>query len=135
MTGNNASIYFKTRPFSLVFVAALALGGSILAPATAWAQAAAENEAELARGAVPDTTPQQRYQSAIREAGGGLKISLQECRMMGAADRKSCESQARARYQADMARAKAMLRDPSVGPVNVVGGPIRSTETVYQVKP
>ena len=135
MTRHNAFICSRTRLFSLVFVAALAMGGSVLAPTSAWAQAAAENEAELARGAVPDTTPQQRYQSAIREAGGGLKVSLQECRAMAAADRKSCESQARARYQADMAKAKAMLRDPSVGPVNVVGGPIRSTDTVYQVKP
>ena len=33
------------------------------------------DEASLARGAQPDTTPQQRYQSAIREAGGGLKVS------------------------------------------------------------
>ena len=92
-------------------------------------------EASLARGAVPDTTPQQRYQSAIREAGGGLKVSLEECRAMAAAERKACESQARVRYQADMAAAKALLKDPSAGPVNVVGGPIRSTETVYEIKP
>lgn len=129
------ALFLQKRPFSLVFVAALAWGGTVMTPAVAWAQAALENDAELARGAVPDTTPQQRYQTAIREAGGGLKISLQECRALVAADRKSCEAQARSRYQADMARAKAMLRDPSVGPVNVVGGPIRSTETVYQVKP
>ena len=94
------------------------------------------DEASLARGAVPDTTPQQRYQSAIREAGGGLKVSLEECRAMPTAERKGCEAEARARYQADMAAAKALLRgDPSAGPVNVTGGPIRSTETVYVVKP
>lgn len=106
---------------------ALALGGQM-------AMAQTGDEASLARGAVPDTTPQQRYQSAIREAGGGLKVSLQECRSMGTADRKSCESQARATYQADMARAKAMLSDPSIRPVDVRGGPIRSTETVYEIK-
>lgn len=92
------------------------------------------DEASLARGAVPDTTPQQRYQTAIREAGGGLKVSLEECRALMAGERKSCESQARSRYQADMVRAKAMLKDPSVTPVNIVGGPIRSTETVYEIK-
>ena len=122
----------KTRSFSLVLMAALALGGAVALPTTAAAQNG--DEASLARGAVPDTTPQQRYQTAIREAGGGLKVSLEECRTMAAAERRSCESQARARYQADMATAKAMLRDPSVGPVNVVGGPIRSTETVYEIK-
>jgi hypothetical protein len=115
----------------LVFVAALALGAALAGPTTAAAQS---DETSLSRGAVPDTTPQQRYQTAIREAGGGLKVSLEECRTMPSADRRSCESQARARYQADMAKAKAMLRDPSIGPVNVVGGPIRSTETVYEIK-
>lgn len=116
---------------SLVFAAALTLGGLAFAPSVALAQS---EEASLQRGAVPDVTPQQRYQSAIREAGGGLKVSLEECRAMMAAERRACESQARSRYQADMAAAKAMLRDPSAGPVNVVGGPIRSTETVYEIK-
>ena len=116
-----------------VLVAALALGGVLSFPVSAQAQS---DEASLARGAVPDTTPQQRYQSAIREAGGGLKVSLEECRSMPTAARKRCESEARARYQSDMAAAKALLRgDPSAGPVNVTGGPIRSTETVYVVKP
>jgi len=113
------------------FAVACALGGLLALPTGALAQG---DEASLARGAVPDTTPQQRYQSAIREAGGGLKVSLEECRAMAAADRKACESQARARYQADMAAAKSLLKDPSPGPVNVVGGPIRSTETVYEIK-
>jgi len=122
----------KVRAFPLVFVAALALGSAALVPTTAAAQT--EDEAELARGAVPDTTPQQRYQTAIREAGGGLKVSLAECRQMAPADRKSCESEARARYNADMAKARAMLKDPTIRPVNVVGGPIRSTETVYEIK-
>jgi hypothetical protein len=116
---------------SLVFAAALTLGSLAFAPSAALAQS---DEASLQRGAVPDVTPQQRYQSAIREAGGGLKVSLEECRAMSVAERKGCESQARSRYQADMAAAKAMLRDPSARPINVVGGAIRSTETVYEVK-
>ena len=123
-----------TRSGAALAAAACALGGLLALPTGALAQSQ-EGEASLARGAVPDTTPQQRYQSAIREAGGGLKVSLEECRTMAAAERKACESQARARYQADMAAAKALLKDPSAGPVNVVGGPIRSTETVYEIKP
>lgn len=121
----------STLVSSFAFAAALLLIGLTAAPTVAWAQS---DEASLARGAVPDTTPQQRYQTALREAGGGLKVSLQECRAMASPDRKGCESQARSRYQADMAMAKALLRDPGARPVNVVGGPIRSTETVYEIK-
>lgn len=92
--------------------------------------------ASLERGAVPDSTPQQRYQSAIREAGGGLKVSLEECRAMPqGTERKGCEAQARARYQEDMANARAMRNNPALGPVNVTGGPIRSTVTEIPVKP
>jgi hypothetical protein len=123
---------FLARP-AAILVAALALGGALSWPTAAQAQS---DEASLARGAVPDTTPQQRYQSAIREAGGGLKMSLEECRTMPTVQRKGCESEARARYQADMSAAKALLRgDPSAGPVNISGGPVRSTETVYVIKP
>lgn len=120
------------RSFAAVAAVACTLGGMLAMPTGALAQG---DEASLVRGSVPDTTPQQRYQSAIREAGGGLKVSLEECRAMAASERKACESQARARYQSDMANAKAMLKDPSAGPVNVVGEPVRSTETVYVIKP
>ena len=124
-----------TRSGAALAVAACALGGLLALPTGALAQSQ-EGEASLARGAVPDTTPQQRYQTAIREAGGGLKVSLEECRSMAVAERKSCEAQARSRYQADMANARAIQRgDPSAGPVNVVGAPIRSTETTYVIKP
>jgi hypothetical protein len=93
-------------------------------------------EASLTRGAAPDTTAQQRYQSAIREAGGGLKVSLEECKIMPQGmERKRCDTDARSRYQRDMADARAMRRNPGLGPVNVTGDPIRSTETVIPVKP
>ncbi|WP_298211879.1 hypothetical protein [Acidovorax sp.] len=124
--------FHRTTRTCTPLLAALALGSLLALPLGA--MAAGNEEASLVRGAVPDTTPQQRYQSAIREAGGGLKVSLEECRAMAAAERKGCESEARARYQSDMRAAKIMLSDPSAGPVNVVGGPIRSTETVYEIK-
>jgi hypothetical protein len=117
--------HFSSQSLMLAAVLSLAV------PSAAWAQ---NDEASLARGAKPDTTPQQRYQSAIREAGGGLKVGLEECRQMAAAERRPCESQARSRYQSDMAAAKAMLRDPAARPINIVGGPIRSTETVSEIK-
>ena len=118
-------------PHSVLW-AALLPAALLLLPGVARAQAA--HTASLERADVPDTTPQQRYRSAIREAGGGLKVSLEECRAL-AAERKACEAQARARYQADMAEARALLRNPQAGPVNEVGGPIRSTETVTVIRP
>lgn len=93
------------------------------------------DEVSLERGARPDTTPQQRYQTAIREAGGGLKVSLEECRAMAVAERRGCESTARARYKADMDAARAILRNPDARPVNIVGEPVRGTETTYVIKP
>jgi len=118
-------------PHSVLW-AALLPAALLLLPGVARAQAS--HTASLERADVPDTTPQQRYRSAIREAGGGLKVSLEECRTL-AAERKACEARARARYQADMAEARAMLRNPQAGPVNEVGGPIRSTETVTVTRP
>lgn len=92
-------------------------------------------DASLARGAQEDSTPQQRYQTAIREAGGGLKISLEECKAAPATERTACNAQARARYTEDMAAAKALLKNPEARPLNVTGGPIRSTITAMDVKP
>ena len=116
----------------LLAAAACVVAGAFSAPA--FAQGG--EEASLMRGAVPDTTAQQRYQSAIREAGGGLKVSLEECRAMPPGkERKGCEADTRSRYQQDMANARAMRTNPKLGPVNVTGGPIRSTETVTTVTP
>ncbi|GKT25184.1 hypothetical protein [Acidovorax sp. SUPP3334] len=121
----------RTFLSATVLALAAASSGAFL-PGTAMAQS---DQASLDRGARPDTTPAQRYQTAIREAGGGLKVALQECREGDAGARKSCEADARARYKADMAAAREMLRNPDAGPVNVVGEPIRSTETTTVIKP
>ena len=109
-----------------------AMSAFLVAPGMAWA---INEAASVARGAQPDTTAQQRYQSAIREAGGGRKVALEECRQQPAPEQKACRAQAQTTYQQDMAQARAMLRDPSVRPVNEVGGPVRSTETVTVIKP
>lgn len=115
-----------------VLSAGLLPAALLLLPGMALAQPS--HAASLERSEVPDTTPQQRYRSAIREAGGGLKIGLEECRTLGA-ERRACDAQARARYREDMAQARAMLRNPQAGPVNEVGGPIRSTETILVTRP
>jgi hypothetical protein len=100
---------------------------------TAHAQGA--EDASLARGAQEDATPQQRYQTAIREAGGGLKINLEECKTAAAAERSACNAKARAQYKEEMAAAKVLLKDPNARPLSVTGGPIRSTVTTVQSKP
>ncbi|MFZ3126325.1 MAG: hypothetical protein WA129_14745 [Acidovorax sp.] len=116
----------------LLGAAAWVVAGAISVPAFAQGS----DEVSLARGAVPDITAQQRYQSAIREAGGGLKVSLEECKTLPQGkERKGCEAEARSRYQQDMANARAMRTNPDLGPVNITGGPIRSTETMITVKP
>ena len=65
---------------------------------------------QLARTAVPDSTPQQRYDSAIREAGGAYKEALRECSAMRGVERSSCTREAKATYDNDMAEARALLR-------------------------
>lgn len=82
---------------------------AVAAP-TAWAQPVAMEERLLARGAVADVTPQQRYRTAINEAGGGYKLYLAECAAMAATERTACRRDAKALYERDMADARAMLR-------------------------
>ncbi|AVO42782.1 hypothetical protein [Simplicispira suum] len=109
----------------LIFTALLAVPGF----------AVAQNyEASLERGSHPDTTPEQRYQTAIREAGGGLKLALAACREQ-AADRKNCEREARANYKDDMAYARELRRNPDARPTSIRSG-IESTEvTTIRVIP
>lgn len=90
--------------------------------------ASAQNyEAAMQRGSQPDATAQQRYQTAVREAGGGLKVALEECRQQ-AADRKACEREARQNYNSDMEFARHLRDNPDARPVQVTGDAIVSTE-------
>lgn len=85
------------------------LASALLVMATS-AFAVSEDDRELARAAVPDSTPQQRYDSAIREAGGAYKEALRECNEMRGVERSSCTREAKATYDHDMAEARALLR-------------------------
>jgi hypothetical protein len=117
----------RIRPFPIAPVVLTAL-------LTVAGGAGAQNfEAELERGSHPDTTPEQRYRTAIREAGGALKLALAACREE--AERKRCERQARAAYKDDMAYARELRRDPDARPTSIRGG-IESTEvTTIRVIP
>ena len=70
----------------------------------------ASDDQSLRRGGVEDVTPQQKYQSAIREAGGAYKESLRECSQASIGDRMACASQAKATYNRDMEEAKLLAR-------------------------
>jgi len=91
-------------PVFVVFTLLLSAGQSVLA------QPAALEDRLLARGAVADTTPQQKYRTAINEAGGGYKVYLEECAALAAGERRSCQRQAKAIYAQDMAAAKLIIR-------------------------
>ena len=70
----------------------------------------ASDEQSLRRGAVEDVTPQQKYQSAIREAGGAQKEALRECAPLAPEARRACTREAKARYEREMADAKMILK-------------------------
>ena len=91
---------------SVVLVSALIM----VSASVALAQPVSMEEGLLARGAVADVTPQQRYRTAINEAGGGYKIYLVECAGLAVAERTGCRREAKAVYDRDMAAARQILR-------------------------
>lgn len=68
------------------------------------------DEQSLRRGAVEDVTPQQKYQSAIREAGGAQKEALRECALLAPDARRACAREAKASYEREMADAKMIVK-------------------------
>ncbi|MEO8384467.1 MAG: hypothetical protein ABI583_04445 [Betaproteobacteria bacterium] len=70
---------------------------------------ASSDEQALAKGAMADVTPQQKYSTAIREAGGAYKEWLRECNNGPADLRRACVAEAKSTYDQDMARAKMIL--------------------------
>ena len=93
-------------------LSALLVSAALLtAGASASAQPAAMEDALIARGAVADATPQQKYRTAINEAGGGYKVYLAECASLAAAERTACRREAKALYDRDLAAARQILRN------------------------
>ena len=90
--------------------AAALLAAAFLAGASVAQASPASDEQSLRRGAVEDVLPQQKYQSAIREAGGAYKEALRECAQAAGDNRRECARAAKMTYDRDMAEAKAILR-------------------------
>ncbi|MFI5445665.1 hypothetical protein [Polaromonas sp. UC242_47] len=95
----------STKLSTLFVSAVLAVAGS-----AALAQPAAMEDKLIERGTIPDTTPQQKYRTAINEANGGYKGYLAECAAMAVAERSACRRDAKALYDRDMAAARAILK-------------------------
>ena len=97
-----------------LFTAIVLLLAAILQPAHAeavWQERTAEQDDRIvARTVVPDLTPQQRFQTAVAEANGGLKLNLGACKDVAASERGVCTQQAQAIYRQDMVNARAVLR-------------------------
>lgn len=72
--------------------------------------AVTEEERELARAAIPDTTPQEFYKTAISEAGGAYKDARKECAALSKADRHACLKEAKSAYDEEMAKARALIQ-------------------------
>ncbi len=93
-------------PLSTLFASTLLS----LSAAAALAQPASMEDRLLERGAMADVTAQQKYRTAINEAGGGYKLYLEECAKLAGAERTACRRQAKAVYDQDMAAARQILR-------------------------
>ena len=105
---------FKKSNFTscrIINTSATALICALLLNTTSVIASSSSEEQSLARGAIEDVTPQQKYRTAIREAGGGYKEWLRECTHMRTAESHSCRLEAKATYDRDMAKAKLILRD------------------------
>ena len=95
---------------SAKFSALLISAALITAGSAVMAQPAAMEDSLIARGAVADITPQQKYRTAINEAGGGYKVYLEECATLAAAERTGCRRDAKMLFDRDMAAARQILR-------------------------
>ena len=89
---------------------ATVLASALFAAANFANAAATSDDQSLRRGAVEDVTPQQKYRTAIREAGGAYKASLRECNYLSGGEQRACRREAKATYDLDMAEAKQIGR-------------------------
>jgi hypothetical protein len=87
-------------------ISAYFIGGLLVAAACGTAYA---DEQDHARWFVEDTTPQARYNTLKKDAQGGYREALSECRTLPRSEKAFCAKQASANFRTDMTNAKAVL--------------------------
>ena len=92
------------------FKIAMVLATACFAATSVVHASVASDEQSLRRGAVEDVTPRQKYQSAIREAGGAQKEALRECALAAPDARRAYAREAKVSHQRDMATARLILK-------------------------
>ena len=75
--------------------------------ATLAADDPALRQGDPARWEEPIATPKQRLENSMKEARNALADAMKECR--AGAERKACETEARAQYQRDVDAAKKQM--------------------------
>lgn len=78
-----------------------------LPPAVARQQAAEVAQGDPARWYQEDVTPEMKLRTLRKEIAAGLQENLGACKSLPAPERRSCQQEARAIYQQDMAKARA----------------------------
>src|SRR5882724_5967284 len=81
---------------------ALTLFIASLAALPASAGDAVPTPKDEARWDTPDTTPQQRYDTAKKEAMGGYQQALSDCKALSGAEKSDCTKEAKANFERDM---------------------------------
>jgi hypothetical protein len=66
-------------------------------------------EKDEARWTTPDTTPQQRYETAKKEAIAAYQMLLEECRALSGKEKSDCTKEAKMSHDHDLAEAKKQL--------------------------
>ena len=69
--------------------------------------------AALERALVPDTTPEQRYATARREAYGAFHQAQADCQGQPASERKACLREAQQQLDLDLKAALAARKQPA----------------------
>jgi len=64
---------------------------------------------DVARWDTPDSTPQQRHETAKKEASGAYELALSDCRALSGKEKSDCIREAKMSYEHDLAEAKKQL--------------------------
>lgn len=83
---------------------------SVLGCGTAFAEATTSAEKDPKQWSTPDATPQDRYETAKKEAAAAYQEALADCRSLRGAEKASCTKEAQAAYNKDLAAAKLELK-------------------------